>query len=111
MDVYSRGIRSWHLSRHLDQSLTLIALWRALAQHRPEIHHSDQEVQSAATAYLHTLQAHGIQISMAAIGEATEHGYAERLMRTIKEEEVTLHDGADFHEAYQHLDRFLGEVY
>ena len=31
-------------------------------------------------------------ISMAAIGEAPENGYAERLMRTIKEEAVTLHD-------------------
>jgi putative transposase len=57
------------------------------------------------------LQAHGIQISMAAIGEATENGYAERLMRTIKEEEVTLHEYADLHEAYQRLGRFLDEVY
>ena len=111
MDVYPRGIRGWHLSRHLDQALTLTALRQALAQHQPAIHHSDQGVQYAATAYIHTLQAHGIQISMAAIGEATENGYAERLMRTIKEEEVTLHDYADFHEAYQHLGRFLAEVY
>ena len=111
MDIYTRGIRGWHLSRHLDQSLTLTALRRALAQHRPELHHSDQGVQYAATAYIHTLQAHGIQISMAAIGEATENGYAERLMRTIKEEEVTLHEYADFHGAYQHLGRFLDEVY
>jgi putative transposase len=111
MDVYTRGIRGWHLSRHLDQSLTLTALRRALAQHRPEIHHSDQGVQYAATAYIHLLQAHGIQISMAAIGEATENGYAERLMRTIKEEEVTLHEYASFHEAYQHLGHFLDEVY
>jgi putative transposase len=48
---------------------------------------------------------------MAAIGEATENGYAERLMRTIQAEEVTLHDDADFHEAYHHLGRFLDEVY
>jgi putative transposase len=111
MDIYTRGIRGWQLSRHLDQMLTLTALRRALAQHRPAIHHSDQGVQYAATAYIHTLQAHGIQISMAAIGEATENGYAERLMRTIKEEEVTLHDYADFHAAYQHLGHFLDEVY
>jgi putative transposase len=111
MDVYTRGIRGWHLSRHLDQSLTLTALQRALVQYRPEIHHSDQGVQYAATAYIHTLRAHGVQISMAAIGEATENGYAERLMRTIKEEEVTLHEYANFHEAYQHLGRFLDEVY
>jgi putative transposase len=111
MDVCTRGIRGWHLRRHLDQTLPLTALRRALAQHRPEIHHSDQGVQYAAMAYIHTRQALDVQISMAAIGEATENGYAERLRRTIKEEDVTLHDYADFHEAYQHLGRFLGEVY
>jgi putative transposase len=32
-------------------------------------------------------------------------------MRTIKEEEVTLNDDADFHEAYQPIGRFLTHVY
>lgn len=111
MDVYTRSIRGWHLSRHLDQTLTLTALRRALAQHRPAIHHSDQGVQYAATAYIQTLQGVGAQLSMAAVGEATENGYAERLMRTIKEEEVALHDYGGFHDAYQHLGRFLDHVY
>jgi putative transposase len=111
MDVYTRCIRGWHLSRQLDQALTLTALRRALAQHRPEIHHSDQGVQYAAIAYVRTLQNVGAHISMAAVGEATENGYAERLMRTIKEEEVTLHDYTDFRDAYQHLGRFLDGVY
>jgi putative transposase len=111
MDVYTRGIRGWHLSRHLDQTLTLTALRRALVQHRPEMHHSDQGVQYAATAYTEILRGIGAQISMATVGEATENGYAERLMRTIKEEEVTLHDYADFHDAYQHLGDFLDDVY
>jgi putative transposase len=111
MDVYTRAIRGWHLSRHLDQSLTLTALRRALVHHRPVIHHSDQGVQYAATAYIQILHASGVQISMATVGEATENGYAERLMRTIKEEEVTLHDYSDFHDAYQHLSRFLNDVY
>jgi len=111
MDVYTRRIRGWHLSRHLDQTLTLTALRRALAQRQPEIHHSDQGVQYAASADIQTLRDVGAQLSMAAVGEATENGYAERLMRTITEEEVTLHDYEDFHDAYQHLARFLGAVY
>jgi putative transposase len=53
----------------------------------------------------------GAHIRMAAIGEATENGSAERLMRTITEEEVTLHDDQDFHDAYQHLGHFLADVY
>jgi putative transposase len=111
MDVSTRSIRGWHLSRHLDQTLTLTALRRALAQHRPEIHRSDQGVQYAATAYMQMWQDAGAQLGMAAVGEATENGYAERLRRTIKEEEVTLHDDQDFHEASRHLGRFLADVY
>jgi putative transposase len=111
MDVYTRCIRGWHLSRHLDQTRTLTALQRALAKHRPEIHHSDQGVQYAATLYTQMLQAYGVQISMAAVGEATENGHAERLMRTMKEEAVRLQDYADFHAAYQHIGRFLDDVY
>jgi putative transposase len=85
MDVYTRGIHGWHLSRHLGQSLILAALRRELAHHRPAIHCSDQGVQYAATATIHTLYAHSVQISMAAIGEATENGCAERLIHTIYE--------------------------
>jgi putative transposase len=48
---------------------------------------------------------------MATVGEPSENGYAERLMPTIKEQEVTLHDDADFHDAYQHFGRFLDHVY
>jgi putative transposase len=111
MDVYTRSIRGWHLSRPLDQALTLTALRRALVQRRPDMHHSDQGVQYAATAYVQTLQALGVQISMATAGEATENGYAECLMRTIKEAEVALHNYADFHEAYHSIGHFLNAVY
>ena len=111
MAVESRGIRGGQLSRHLDQALTLTAWRRALAQYRPAIHHSDPGVQDAATASSHLLQAHGIPSSRAAIGEATEPGDAERLMRTIQAAEVALHDSADVHEAYQHLGPFFDEVY
>ena len=113
MDVYTRAIRGWHLSRHLAQSLTLTALRRALLHHWPAIHHYDQGVQYAATAYIKMLHTSGGQISMATVSEATENRYAERLMRTAKEkeEEVTLHDHSNFHDAYQHLGRFLDDVY
>ena len=41
MDVFTRSIRGWCLSRTLDQELTLMALRVALETHSPEIHHSD----------------------------------------------------------------------
>lgn len=43
MDVFTRAIRGWEVSRCLDQALTLTALPRALRQHAaPQVHHSDQ---------------------------------------------------------------------
>lgn len=112
MDVFTRGIRGWHLGRHLDASLTLTALRMALGRSRaPEIHHSDQGVQYAATAYTDLLVAAGAQISMAEVGEPTENGYAERLLRTIKEEHVDLTEYLDYADAYGQMGRFLDEVY
>ena len=111
MDVFTRAIRGWHLDRSLDQGLTLTALQNALQSHGPEIHHSDQGLQYAATDYTDLLKQHNIQISMAEVGEPTQNGYAERLMRTIKEEEVDLSDYQDYHDAYRQIGRFLEDVY
>jgi putative transposase len=111
MDVFTRAIRGWHLDRSLDQSLTLTALNQALQSHRPEIHHSDQGLQYAATDYTDLLKQNNIQISMADVGEPTQNGYAERLMRTIKEEEVDLSDYQDYHDAYRQIGQFLDDVY
>ncbi len=85
MDVFTRSIRGWELGRNLDSALSLTALRRALQRHRPEIHHSDQGVQYANHVYVGVLQSVGVQISMAAVGAPTENGYAERLVRTIRE--------------------------
>ena len=111
MDVFTRAIRGWHLDRSLYQSLTLSALEKALQTHCPEIHHSDQGLQYAAIDYTNLLKKYAIQISMAEVGEPTQNGYAERLMRTIKEEEVDLSDYQDYYEAYHQIGKFLEDVY
>ena len=77
----------------------------------PEIHHSDQGVQYAATDYVTLLQAHAIEPSMAAVGCAEENGYAERVFRTIKEEEVALNEYPDFETAQAQLGHFIDHVY
>jgi putative transposase len=112
MDVFTRRVRGWELGRNLDQGLTLAALRRAMRKsRRPEIHHSDQGVQYAATAYTDLLAGRGVAISMAAVGKPEENGFAERLMRTIREEEVDLSEYHDFADAYSQLGRFLDDVY
>jgi len=111
MDVFTRCIRGWHLGRSLEQELTIRALERALERGIPRIHHSDQGVQYAATAYVAMLAGRGVAISMANVGVPEENGYAERLMRTIKEEEVDLTEYADLADAWRQLGRFLDQVY
>ena len=111
MDVFTRCIRGWHLGRSLGQELTLTALRRALSKHQPVIHHSDQGVQYAATAYVEVLESHDIAISMADVGAAWQNGYAERLIRTIKEEQVNLTEYHDYHDAYGQIGCFLDDVY
>jgi transposase InsO family protein len=112
MDLFTRAIRGWQLSRFLDQHLTLDALQQALVAHSaPQIHHSDQGVQYAAHAYVAQLEGAQIKISMADIGAAWQNGYAERIMRTIKEEEIDLADYRNFTEAYTQIGHFIEQVY
>ena len=70
MDVFTRAIRGWQMSRYLDHELPLTALQRALQNSQPEIHHSDQGVQYASQVYVRHLQELGVKVSMASVGAA-----------------------------------------
>lgn len=111
MDVFTRQLRGWHLARAPDTALSLSALERALEAGVPRIHHSDQGVQYTCPRYLAALETHAIAVSLAAVGAPHENGFAERVIRTIKEEEVDLSDYATFAEAYQQLGQFIDQVY
>ena len=111
MDVFTRVIRAWQLSQHLTQSLTLKPLKEAFCHSVPEIHHSDQGVQYLSRAYITTLEAHGVEISVAQRGRPWENGYAERLIRTLKEEEVHLNDYQSITEARDRIGHFITDVY
>ena len=111
MDVFTRCIRGWHLSRDLDHGLTLTALKNSLKKGKPEIHHSDQGLQYAASEYVNLLQNAGVKISMTDLGAAWQNGHVERLIRTIKEEEVDLTEYQDYWDAYSQIGTFLDGVY
>jgi len=110
MDVYTRAVRGWNLWRGLDASLTLGALKMALAHGTPEIHHSDQGVQYACRDYVEALP-EGVRMSMAAVGAAWQNGYAERAIRTIKEECIQLEEYEDYADARRRIGAFLQDVY
>ncbi len=111
LDVFTRSIRGWYLGQSLASELALGALQAGLRRGQPEIHHSDQGIQYAATGYVTQLQALGVKISMAEAGKPEQNPYAERVMRTIKEEEVYLNDYQDLREAQENLGYFIEAVY
>ena len=112
MDVYTRSLRAWNLSWSLGQELVLLPLKHALRHNpAPEIHHSDHGTQYAAKAYVQLLRDAGTQISMATIGKPGENGHAERVIRTIKEEEVYLSDYSNMADAKQQIGHFIDVVY
>jgi putative transposase len=111
LDVYTRSIRGWCLDNSLSSDLALSALRQALQSHCPEVHHSDQGVQYAATGYVELLHAAGVQISMSAVGRPTDNPYAERVIRTIKEEEVYLNEYEDLAHARECIGHFIEDVY
>ena len=111
LDVFTRAIRGWELAADLTEALPLAALDQALTRHCPEFHHSDQGVQSAARSYVARLAAAGVQVSMSEVGKPTQNAFAERFMRTLKEEEVALYDYQDLAEARARIGHFIDDVY
>ena len=111
MDVFTRVIRAYQISQHLTQSLTLKPLEEAFCHSVPEIHHFDQGVQYLSKAYITTLEEHGVEISVAHRGRPWENGYAERLIRTLKEEEVDINDYQSITEARDRIGHFITQVY
>jgi len=71
---------------------------------------SEQGFQYSCKDYTDRLKQAQVQISMEPIGKPKDNGFAERLMRTMKEE-VDLSEYTDFHEAYQRIGRFVDNVY
>jgi transposase InsO family protein len=112
LDVFTRSLRGWELSRSLQcADLTLPALQSALRHRGPAIHHSDQGIHYAASDYTRALDAVGVQISMTQPEHPEQNGFAERVIRTIKEEEVYLSDYRDPAEARAQIGAFIEEVY
>lgn len=99
MDWFSRYVVSWTLSNTMDVFFCLEALEQALSGNRPEIFNSDQGAQFTSRDFTGRLEETGIQISMDGRGRVYDNIYVERLWRTVKYEEVYLHDYQSVREA------------
>ena len=107
MDWYSRYVLSWELSNTLDATFCLEALERALAISQPEIFNSDQGAQYTGEAFTGRLKKANVQISMDGRGRVYDNIFVERLWRSIKYEEVYLHDYQTVTAARIHLSNYF----
>ena len=107
MDWYSRYVLSWELSLSLDSDFCVHALKSALAWSRPGIFNTDQGCQFTATAFTDVLRDADITISMDGRGRVFDNIMIERLWRTVKYEEVYLHDYLTFFDGREQLGRYL----
>jgi putative transposase len=107
LDWYSRYVVSWELSDTLEIEFVLHAVERALSQGRPEIWNSDQGSHFTSPQYIARLEAAQVKISMDGRGRALDNIFTERLWRTVKYEEVYLHDYAGPRAARSGLTRYM----
>jgi putative transposase len=107
LDWYSRYIVSWELDHTLEMPFVLTAMQRALAQATPHICNSDQGSHFTSPQYAQLLLDAQVQISMDGKGRALDNIFTERLWRTIKYEEVYMHDYTSPKEARQQLRDYM----
>jgi len=91
LDLYSRGIVGWAMSKRMTDDLTLNALKMALRRRQPGpglTHHSDQGSQYTSYAYQALLKAWGIQASMNGVGSWYDNAPMESFFGTLKSELV-----------------------
>ena len=99
LDVYSRRVVGWCLSRKIDEDLVRQALERALASRRPAggwIHHTDRGSQYGADDYRERVDELGGVASMSRQGDCWDNAMAESFFKTLKAE---LGDRFSSHEA------------
>ena len=89
MDLYSRRIVGWSMSRWLNRHLVIDALSMAIGSRRPEgelIHHSDRGGQYTSDDFRDELEKHGIECSMSRAGDCWDNAVMESFFGTYKQE-------------------------
>ncbi len=91
MDLFSRRIVGWSMSRWINRHLVMDALTMAIGSRRPEgvlIHHSDRGSQYTSDDFRDELLKHGIECSMSARGNCYDNAVVESFFGLLKRERV-----------------------
>jgi putative transposase len=108
LDWFSRFVLAWEISNTMETAFCVETLERALTQYgSPSIFNTDQGAQFTSEEFTGRLNATGIRISMDGRGRALDNVFVERLWRTVKYEDIYLHDYADGGELRQGLTNYF----
>jgi putative transposase len=107
LDWFSRYVLAWEVSVSLESDFCLAALEWALQTGCPEIFNTDQGAQFTSEEFTKRLEKSGITISMDGRGRAMDNIFVERLWRSVKYEEVYLHDYEQVGEAVKSLGEYF----
>jgi putative transposase len=107
LDWFSRYVVAWELSITLEADFCVTALKRALALARPEIFNTDQGSQFTSAGWIEALEEAAVAISMDGRGRVFDNIFVERLWRSVKVEEVYLHDYQSVGDARKGLGQYL----
>jgi putative transposase len=114
IDVYTRKIVGWALSRDLGHELCLRAIEVAYTKEQPPagvIHHSDRGVQYVCEPYVQFLLERGFKVSMSAVGTPNENAFIEAFFKTLKAEEVYARNYQDMEDVMRRLPYFIEQIY
>ncbi len=114
IDVYTRKIVGWAVSRDLSHKFCLKSLAVAVNRYSPPegiIHHSDRGVQYCCEDYVEYLLKNKFQISMSRCATPEDNAYIESFFKTLKKEEVYFKNYKVFNDIKDNLPRFIEEVY
>lgn len=114
LDLYSRKVIGWAISKSIDGDLALSALQMAIQRRQPKpgcIHHSDRGVQYLCKKYVELLQQNKFEISNSAKGNPYHNAWTESLIKTLKQEEVYLANYETYLDVIDNLPSFIEEVY
>ena len=108
IDWHSRYVLSWGVSVTMESNFCLEALDQAIRQYgAPDIFNTDQGPQFTCTAFTDSVKAAGARISMDGRGRALDNVFVERFWRSIKYEEVYLHDYETVSEAVEGIRKYM----
>jgi putative transposase len=89
LDLYSRMVVGWSVSKRMTKALVMDALKNAIKRRNPApglICHSDRGSQYCSHAYQELLQQHGLLCSMSRKGECQDNACAETFFHSLKVE-------------------------